>query len=134
MRVGETPVIRRPIPLTPLIDVVFLLLMFFMLSSTSARFGTFGNGATQTLEQRTGASSGQDVMPGAIIVVSGAGDVVVNGEPVARDELAERLDQLFAAGARRAMLRAVGRASVQDLVSVLDITGQSRLNNVVVAP
>lgn len=30
---------RRPITLTPLIDIIFLLLLFFMLSSSFTRFG-----------------------------------------------------------------------------------------------
>src|SRR6266436_1921634 len=105
MRIGEPSIIRRPIPLTPLIDVVFLLLMFFMLSSTFARFGTLGNGAAQSAaEQQANASGGQQAAAGAIIVVSGPGDVAVNGTAVPRDRLAAQLDQLFAAGARRAAL------------------------------
>jgi len=44
--------LRRPIPrkrlsMTPLIDVIFLLLLFFMLSSTFTRFAEVEIGATQ---------------------------------------------------------------------------------------
>ena len=35
------PARRRRLPLTPLIDVIFLLLLFFMLSSTFTRFSDF---------------------------------------------------------------------------------------------
>ncbi len=38
MHISEPLPARRRISLTPLIDVIFLLLMFFMLSSTFARF------------------------------------------------------------------------------------------------
>ncbi|SMP31087.1 biopolymer transporter ExbD [Shimia sagamensis] len=33
------PFVRRPLALTPLIDVIFLLLLFFMLTSTFSTFG-----------------------------------------------------------------------------------------------
>jgi biopolymer transport protein ExbD len=38
MPVRAAPRKRRPITLTPLIDIIFLLLLFFMLSSTFTRF------------------------------------------------------------------------------------------------
>ena len=38
MPLKPTPFKRRPVTLTPLIDIIFLLLLFFMLSSTFTRF------------------------------------------------------------------------------------------------
>ena len=135
MRIGEAPSIRRPIPLTPLIDVVFLLLMFFMLSSTFAKFGTIEAGAARAgTEGSAAAASGAQPFPGVIVVVSGPGDVAVNGSRVARDQLAASLDGLFAKGVRLAALRATKSVSVQDLVSVLDIAKQSRVTDIVVVP
>jgi biopolymer transport protein ExbD len=78
------------ISLTPLIDVVFILLVFFMLASNflqwqairleaPARAGTQG-GITGTVLVRIGAEGGLDI----------------GGAPVTRDALAERLRPMLA--------------------------------------
>ena len=131
MRIGEAPSVRKPIPLTPLIDVVFLLLMFFMLSSTFTKFGTLDTGAA-------GAGGTVSVagkrFPGAIIVVAGPGKMLINGTAVEPAQLVASLDRLFADGVTLVALRAVKSANVQDLVAVLDLARQSRITEIVVMP
>jgi len=73
---------RRTVSLTPLIDVVFLLLIFFMLTSSFLQ--------TQSLAVVTPAPS-EDELPEDIAVVEvwllGNGGLKVDGEPVQPDGL-----------------------------------------------
>ena len=48
MRLNENPRSKPSINLTPLIDVVFLLLIFFMLVSTFLKFNTMSITATES--------------------------------------------------------------------------------------
>jgi biopolymer transport protein ExbD len=101
---------RRP-NLTPMIDVVFLLLVFFMLAS---QFGTdrvlavsaLGQGATYTGPPRLVA-----VAPGAI---------TLNGIPVTAEGLVAELGRLTDSPSDTIILRATDAASLQDLVAVVD--------------
>ena len=134
MRIGEAPSVRKPIPLTPLIDVVFLLLMFFMLSSTFTKFGTLEAGAAGAGSDQNSAPVAEKRFPGAIVVVSGPGNILINGAAVEPSQLVASLDRLFADGVTLVALRAVKSANVQDLVSVLDLAKQSRVTDIVVMP
>jgi biopolymer transport protein ExbD len=126
MRIGEASPVRKPIPLTALVDIVFLLLLFFMLTSTFTKFGQMDIGA-----HGAGHASGMG-FPGAIITVSGPDVVTVNGKRVAIGLLAATLNDLSGHGARQAALRATRAASVQDLVSVLEIARTSRMPDIAV--
>lgn len=134
MRIGEAPSVRKPIPLTPLIDVVFLLLMFFMLSSTFTKFGTLDAGAAGSGVEKEAAPETAKRFPGAIIVVSGPGKILINGTVAEPSQLVATLDWLFAEGVTLVALRASKSANVQDLVSVLDLAKQSRVAEIVVMP
>lgn len=129
MQIGEARPIRRPIPLTPLVDIVFLLLMFFMLSSTFTRFGELQAGAPAGSATPDQAGT----FPGAIVTVEGGGQATVNGRRVGLDQLVAALNDLVAKGVSRAAVRAGGGASVQDLVSALDVIRTSRITDTVVA-
>lgn len=78
------PFVRRRLVLTPLIDVIFLLLLFFMLSSTYSSFGEI------ELSQATAVPASPGTPGERVFVQLGASRVVLNGEPVTLDELAER--------------------------------------------
>jgi len=72
--------------LTPLIDVIFLLLLFFMLSSTFSRFGEIELSAAV-------AGGGQpEAPPDRVFVQLGAKRLSLNGAPATLDDLAERLE------------------------------------------
>jgi biopolymer transport protein ExbD len=72
--------------MTPLIDVVFLLLLFFMLSSTFSSFGEI------ELSQAAGGSvTGAPVVERAFVQL-GATRLVLNGAPVTLDELATQVE------------------------------------------
>lgn len=93
--------------MTPLIDVIFLLLLFFMLSSTFSSFGEI------ELSQATAGA----VQPGTpserVFVQLGATRLVLNGAPVTLDELAARVE------AGQVLVSLDGDASAQQLVNLL---------------
>lgn len=74
---------RRRLSLTSLIDVIFLLLMFFMLTSTFAREVEFdlalaGTGASESPAR-------------PVFLQLGADSLTLNGEPLALDDLTAAL-------------------------------------------
>jgi biopolymer transport protein ExbD len=72
--------------MTPLIDVIFLLLLFFMLSSTFSSFGEI------ELTQATAGAASQDAPTERAFVQLGASRLVLNGASVTLDELSTRLE------------------------------------------
>lgn len=72
--------------MTPLIDVIFLLLLFFMLSSTFSTFGEI------ELSQATAGAAPQTAPSERAFVQLGAGRLVLNGAPVTLEELAAELE------------------------------------------
>ncbi len=86
---NRAPFVRRPLSMTPLIDVIFLLLLFFMLSSTFSRFGeielsnaTAGSATSETPSERTFVQLGADrlVMNGAPVTLQQLSDQVTEGQ------------------------------------------------------
>jgi len=69
---------RRPVTLTPLIDVIFLLLLFFMLSSTFTRFGEL-----PLLNAGGGTAGGAT----PVFIQLRSGDVALNGTAMPMNEL-----------------------------------------------
>jgi biopolymer transport protein ExbD len=128
MQIGKPAPIRKPIPLTPLVDIVFLLLMFFMLSSTFTKFGALD------LDAATGRANGAaaKTFPGAIIVISDALHVTLNGKAVEAGELAHRLNELKGSGVEKAAIRPGPVATVQDLVTVLEVARRSAITDLIV--
>ncbi|MBB4303202.1 biopolymer transport protein ExbD [Rhodobium orientis] len=77
---------RRPIGITSLIDVIFLLLLFFMLASSFSRY--------QALPVSAGVSgAGSSASRPQLLRVHDAIRIDLNGAPVTLDELAERLGE-----------------------------------------
>ena len=108
----------RKLSLTPLVDVIFLLLLFFMLSSTFTRFGQ--------VELATGQAGGPSLaQPDVLIVVSSA-DIRVNGEVVTgEDGVSSRLIQLQAMGAETVLVRVDETATSEALIAVLETARNS---------
>ncbi|WP_254440863.1 ExbD/TolR family protein [Ruegeria arenilitoris] len=82
---NAAPFVRRAMSMTPLIDVIFLLLLFFMLTST---FSTFGE--IQLSSAAAGLSEPSAPSDRAFVQL-GANRVVLNGAPLSLDELAQAL-------------------------------------------
>ena len=111
---------RRLIGLTPLIDVVFILLVFFMLVSSFLDWRVITLDA-ETAEAATPA--GGDGLRGAVIVdIDAAGGLHLSGEPIDLETLAGRVAALVS---RRDDLSVVVRSApglpVQGMVDVLDV-------------
>ena len=117
MRIEATLRRRRPVSLTSLIDVIFLLLLFFMLSSTFTRFGEVA-----ITGRRATASAGD--APDVMIRLSDGG-WSVNGRSFDEAAAVVELGRLKAAGARTAVIMVRGDVNSQQLVSALEMIGRA---------
>lgn len=105
----EQPSVRA-IGLTALIDVVFLLLVFFMLASTFMQFGN-------VKIDPSGSGSGRvDPSKFAMLSVEPKGVFKLNGEPLAANKLRERLEALRRRGREHLLLVMRPGSTVADLV------------------
>lgn len=102
-----------------MVDVVFLLLVFFMLA---ARFGA----ETAVPLAAGGAGSGAWEGPPRLVTI-GADEVLLNGTPIEPARLAEALRPLMPAPDAPVVLRAREEASLQ---SVLDLAGALRAGGI----
>jgi biopolymer transport protein ExbD len=109
----------RSVPLTPLIDVVFLLLVFFMLASRFLELGSIGLDAADAGAPAAAAD--------AIRVDLGAdGRIEVGGAAVGRESLEATLRGLLRGRAEGAVVVAPEAAvPVDALVSLLDAVQRS---------
>lgn len=111
MRFGEAPRRRGP-SLTPMIDVVFLLLVFFMLA---ARFGV-----EQAVPLAIAGGSGSYEGPPRLVDVRPDG-LWLNGVAVAEAELPNALATLTQSPDDLVVLRGRDGADTQALVRALDL-------------
>lgn len=119
----------RQVPMTPLIDVVFLLLVFFMLSSTFVR--------SESLElMLPQASGGGTADEGRLLQVYVArdGSTYLGRKPVNHQQLVEGLSRAFEKFPDVGVLLLSGpRVSVQQMVTVMDHIYMSGATNLSVA-
>lgn len=117
----DTPIRRgRRLSLTSLIDVIFLLLLFFMLSSTFTKFSeveiTGGRSGFNT------ASSRPDVM----INLNKAG-WRINGVQISNENSEQELLRLATSGAKSAVILVRDELSSQMLVSAVETVRKTGL-------
>lgn len=119
---------RRPeepeINVTSLIDVVLLLVVFFMLSSNFTNEGRLRIRLPQAGEQNAARASGEDL----VITISANGTYLVNGRELinsSADTLRAAVLKSAGSMARTApvTIRADGRASHQSVVTAMDVLG-----------
>lgn len=118
---------RRGPGLTPLIDIVFLLIVFFMLASS------FGSEAALSLrvEPPTPASRGSARAAAQLLEVAGDGRLSLDSQPVAASLLAERLARHQATGGPRALrIAASPDAPVDAIASVLAAASEAEVPDV----
>lgn len=106
---------RRPlISLTPLIDVVFILLVFFMLASSFLDWRAIDLNAPE----RMGAGSS---MEGALLVEVRPDGPRLSGRTVPLASLAARVqERLEALPGKRVLIKPAAGVALQDAVDVLD--------------
>ena len=129
-RAGHAAVVE----LTPLIDVVFLLLIFFMASTTFLRESQLA------IELPQAASAPASSAAHVEVRVDAAGRYAINGRLLPDGELKTLLDALAAQakggqakGGQAVVVAADARTPHQAVVRVLDAAGRSGLTNVRIA-
>ena len=119
-------IIRRRRPsLTPMIDVVFLLLIFFMLV---ARFGV-DKVIDINLPSALGQSSQYEGAPRLVEIKSG-NTVSLNGTQISLDQLSSKLSQLMPSPNALIIIRSSAEANTQDLLDVLLYLKSEKIMNV----
>ena len=127
MRVEPLPKKHRAISLTPLVDMIFLLLLFFMLSSTFTQFGQVEIGAPA-------AAGGSETLPKAILMVE-PDRLRLNGKTIAPADLAAEVSTLAERDNNSLLVYINGSSSTQRLVTVMsDLKSVSGLNVTVAGP
>jgi biopolymer transport protein ExbD len=115
--------------LTPLIDIVFLLLIFFMVSTT------FTQESHLSIDLPEAAANDQRVPPASIeVVVSTAGDYSVNDQPLVNQQLETLKRAIFKVldGRKTAplIITADANATHASVVRAMDAAGQLGLINI----
>lgn len=106
--------------LTSLIDVMFLLLIFFMVTST------FRNHPAITLVLPRSATAAETIDTPVVLFMTAEGEVYLNDALVPTQELPARLAELHTASKdNRMVLRADEEASHGDVVGLIDTIKQS---------
>ncbi|WP_170411395.1 ExbD/TolR family protein [Ruegeria atlantica] len=72
--------------MTPLIDVIFLLLLFFMLSSTFSKYGEI------ELSNAVGGNATSDTPTERLFLQLGSERLILNGQPVSLADLETQLE------------------------------------------
>jgi len=117
---------RRRLGLTPMIDVIFLLLVFFMLA---ARFGVE---ATVPLSPGGAGSAGWQGPPRLVTILSDEA-VLLNGVATARADLAAAVAPLMPDRKAPVILRAGPEARLQDVLDIAAALRAAGIDNLVFA-
>lgn len=104
--------------LTPLVDIVFLLLTFFMLTSSVAPYSSITMKELAT-ERPANGNQPASVKPDLLVVIE-RGRAQLNGMTISMDRFSATADELREGGASSAVVLTRPTARVQDVVSVLD--------------
>ncbi|MEM1046343.1 MAG: biopolymer transporter ExbD [Pseudomonadota bacterium] len=140
-RLGPVRAKRRNLSLLPLVDVIFLLLIFFMFSSNLSPFSllqlTRDRAVSETAVAPDEATPPQpgDLAAGRVDLVLrvGPGDQMrLNGATLPAAELVSTLAGMRDAGARTLMIAPASGATVQDLVTALEAAKRSGLPQVAI--
>jgi biopolymer transport protein ExbD len=116
---------RGKLDIAPLIDVVLLLLIFFMLSSSMIQ--------PTGLSVNLPASEVASMQPGdkVRIAIDESGALLWRGNPVEKAELEKRLEMLFAAEPETLIIleadKEVSHGSVVEVMSLIRLKGLKRL-------
>lgn len=125
------PEATAELELAPMIDVVFLLLIFFIVSWQFARFEEDMDVSVPAAEEKVA----DDKPVGEIIVnVTKYGGIVLNGSEVTREDLLTKLKLIAASYPSQAViLRGHVETDFQDIINVLDQVKQAGIWNVAFA-
>lgn len=113
--------------MAPLIDIVFLLLVFFLLTSH------FMTKAQTGIKLPTAQSSSTAVPHGIIVTVPRQGPLLVAGKRLSGCTLKERLQQLLPGSDKTVVIRGDRAVSLQRAVSVMETAKAAGAARIVVA-
>ena len=116
---------RRP-SLTPIIDVVFLLLVFFMLASTFTV-----DKKVNLLSEITYGSSHYDALPRLIEIKSNA--LLLNGVEADDSIAIKRLEEITQDPSQIIIVQALGGTSTQRMLDVIELLKSSGFSNLKVS-
>jgi biopolymer transport protein ExbD len=112
---------RASFMLTPLIDVIFLLLVFFMLSSQIAPYSLLPMGGVASAREEPIAAADEPASQALPVVVRIArGQLHVGGETMAISDLRAAAERFRREGTESYLLIPTRSAEVQDIVSTLE--------------
>lgn len=115
------------VDIAPLIDVVFLLLLFFLVSSTFLQ-------DTGVRVERARAASATSQLAGLRVSITAAGNLYAEGEPLDLSELARRVAERRAREELRSVLLIPDKdAAAGRLVEVLDAVRRAGVDDVGIA-
>ncbi|MFD2112004.1 ExbD/TolR family protein [Thiorhodococcus fuscus] len=108
---------RNPISLTPLIDVVFILLLFFMLAS---HFDQWRALALDARGAEVGVA-GADARVAMLLRLHADARLDLNGEPLAADQIAPRIAAALARTAElTVVIQSAPEVGLQTIISTID--------------
>ncbi|MCY6379683.1 biopolymer transporter ExbD [Hoeflea prorocentri] len=128
MRIDRAIKRRKKLSLTSLIDVIFLLLLFFMLSSTFTRFAE-----VDIVAGRAGTPVATTKAPDIFIRLEAGDDWKINGAALDIDAAMIELQRLEDLGASTAVVVVRPQVSSQELVDALERISKSANLKVAVA-
>lgn len=127
MQIESAPPKSKGLSLTPIIDVVFLLLLFFMLASTFTRFAHVEVG----LGGRAASTADKQDIPLLLLSVRGNGDFAVNGQAVSLDGIQGALLDAVPEGKARIILRPSESAQAEDIIRAIEQSRATGLGPVI---
>jgi biopolymer transport protein ExbD len=119
------------INLTPLIDVVFLMLIFFMVTTTFIREGTLELSLPEASPEPR-----ESVTQHMELVISARGDYFLDGQPLVNRQARTvrlALERLAGEGGTGLIIRADADTPHQAVVTALDAAGQAGLKHISIA-
>ena len=122
---------RAAFMLTPLVDVIFLLLIFFMLSSQIAPYAVIPIGGASFEPSPAAVAPAQDR---PAIVRVGAGIVVLDGRSLPAREAGAAIAELARSGTQSFLVVTLRTATVQDVTSVLEALERNATGRVTLLP
>ena len=125
MLANPQPRRRSLISLTPLIDVVFILLVFFMLASNFLEWRSINLSAPA---ESTGRGSS---IEGSILVEIRADGLRMSGLPISLEELAGKIsDQMKTSPERGIFVKPAQSVTLQETVAILDVLTGAGASNI----
>jgi biopolymer transport protein ExbD len=129
MRIARKESAKARIEIIPMIDVIFFLLVFFMVSTLSM---TLNRGLPVNLP--TAGTAQKDMRENVSLTVMQDGKIFVNKEPVTLQDMGPRVKAALAADPRLAVvINADGQVLHSTVVDILDELRQAGVSSLAIA-